>query len=199
MSKYEALKIYPKLILVPANPQKYIYISKKIIAFLSTISPKVEAYSIDEAFFDLSHIRGISYDDVAYLIKSWVKDTFDITCSIGVGKSKLIAKMASGANKPDGYLFVKANDSISFMDSFKLSDVWGIGKKLEALFYSKGIRNFRDIRRLGREEMVKKFGKKWSIILRDGSWQLCRYCGRRTACKINWPQYDTAYGYIPFR
>jgi len=50
MSKYEALKIYPKLILVPANPQKYIYISKKIIAFLSTISPKVEAYSIDEAF-----------------------------------------------------------------------------------------------------------------------------------------------------
>jgi len=72
---------------------------------------------------------------VAYLIKSWVKDTFDITCSIGVGKSKLIAKMASGANKPDGYLFVKADDSIAFMDSFKLSDVWGIARSLKHFLF----------------------------------------------------------------
>lgn len=160
MSKYEALKHCPELILVVGNNQKYIYISKQIIEFLSTISPKVEAYSIDEAFFDLSHIKGVNYADVAYMIKSWIKERFGITCSIGVGMSKLVAKMASGVNKPDGYYFVKEEDSIKFLDEFRLSDIWGIGEKMERRFYSHGITSLKDIRRFGVEEMIKRFGKR---------------------------------------
>ncbi|MCX8083454.1 MAG: DNA polymerase IV [Calditerrivibrio sp.] len=159
MSKYEALAKYPDLILVVGNNQKYIYISKQIVEFLSQLSPVVEAYSVDEAFFDLSHIKDLTYADIAYIIKSWIKEKFDITCSIGIGANKLIAKMASGVNKPDGYYFVKEDDSISFLDEFRLSDIWGIGKKLESRFLSQGISSLRDIRRLGVEEMVKRFGK----------------------------------------
>ncbi|MGB9731838.1 MULTISPECIES: DNA polymerase Y family protein [Calditerrivibrio] len=159
MSKYEALNICPDLILVVANNQKYIYISKLITEFISKISPKVEAYSIDEMFFDLSHINRENYKDVAYIIKSWVKERFQITCSVGIGISKLVAKMASGVNKPDGFYFVKEEDSIKFLDDFKLSDIWGIGKKMEQRFYSHGISSLKDIRRLGIEEMVRRFGK----------------------------------------
>jgi len=159
MSKYEAIKHCPDLILIVANNQKYIYISKQIIGFLSKISPHVEAYSIDEAFFDLSHLKSINYSDIAYIIKSWIKEKFNITCSIGIGASKLIAKMASGVNKPDGYYFVKEEDSIKFLDEFKLSDIWGIGKKMEQRFYSQGISSLKDIRKLGIQEMIKRFGK----------------------------------------
>ena len=157
MSKYEALKTCPFLTIVVGRNRKYTYVSKEITTFLRTITPKVEPYSIDEAFLDISG-TGIDVCDAAYMIKSYVKQNFGITCSVGVGKNKFIAKMASGVKKPDGFYHVKDEEVLEFLDRFRLKDFWGIGRKLSKRFADMGVFNSADLRALGREKMIELFG-----------------------------------------
>lgn len=158
MSKYEALKIFPGLILVVGNNQKYIFVSKIISDYLKTITDKVEVYSIDEAFMDISDIK-VSPKDLAYMIKSFVKLNFGITCSVGIGSNKLIAKMASGFKKPDGFYFVAPEDNIKFIDKFNIIDLWGIGRKTVKKLENIGIFTPKDIRVRGKNYFTKLFGK----------------------------------------
>lgn len=157
MSKYEALKVCPFLTIVNARNRKYTYVSKEITAFLHKITPHVEPYSIDEAFLDISG-TGIAPQDAAYMIKSFVKKNFGITCSIGAGPNKFIAKMASGVKKPDGYYCVEKDNVISFLDRFRLKNFWGIGRRLTKRFADMGIFTPADLRALGRERLVEMFG-----------------------------------------
>ncbi len=157
MSKYEALKVCPHLTLVTASTGKYTYISTEINKYLRTITPEVEVYSIDEAFLDISNTE-INPVDAAYMIKSFVKKTFNITCSVGVGPNKLIAKMASGVNKPDGFYMVEPDEVIDFVDSFELGDIWGIGRRLAKRFRELGIFSPKDLRDFGQERLEEMFG-----------------------------------------
>ncbi|KAA0256918.1 DNA polymerase IV [Deferribacter autotrophicus] len=158
MTKYEAMKMCPHITFIVGNNPKYTYISKQIHNFLLTITYDVEMYSVDEAFLDISQVK-MPPEDIASLIKNYIKKNFGITCSIGVGKNKLIAKMASGVNKPDGYLFVPPEKSTSFIDQFQLYDIWGIGRRLSKKFANMGIFTPKDLRKLGLTNLVKMFGK----------------------------------------
>jgi DNA polymerase-4 len=157
MSKYEALKACPFLTIVTGRNRKYTYVSSEITKFLFGITPHVEPYSIDEAFLDLSG-TGIKPDDAAYMIKSFVKKNFGITCSVGGGCNKFIAKMASGVKKPDGYLLVEKDKTLEFIDTFQLKDFWGIGRKLSKRFADIGVFTPADLRALGLERLTQMFG-----------------------------------------
>lgn len=157
MSKYEAQRVCPWVELITGQARLYTNISSEITKYLRTITPEVEVYSIDEAFIDVSDCDAPPMD-IAYMIKSHVKRNFKITCSIGAGQNKLVAKMASGVNKPDGYYMVAPKDTISFMDSFELGDIWGIGRRLSAKFRNMGIFNTADLRKLGESRLVEMFG-----------------------------------------
>lgn len=163
MSKFEALRLCPHLILVPGRSRKYTYISKEITKFLKTITPMVEVYSIDEAFLDISD-KKCSPSDIAYMIKSFVKKRFNITCSVGVGANKLLAKMATGVNKPDGYYIVEPGKEIEFIDKFKLGKIWGIGRKLSKKFSDIAVFTPKDMRELGEERLVKMLGVNGSKL-----------------------------------
>ncbi len=156
MSKYESKRMCPFITIVEGNNRKYTYISSQIMDFLKTLSDKVEVYSVDEAFLQIPDEK---VADVIIDIKNYVKKHFGITCSVGAGKSKLVAKMASGVNKPDGYLVINNNETIDFLDSFKLEEIWGIGKKLSERFYNMGVFNTADLRKLGRDKLYDIFGK----------------------------------------
>lgn len=155
MSKYEALKVCPQVLLVCASTGKYTYISTEISKFLKTITPDVEVYSIDEAFLDIGDKDPIA---IGYMIKSFVKKNFDITCSIGIGANKLIAKMATGVNKPDGLYMVQPDESQDFIDEFELGDIWGIGRRSAKRFRDMGIFSPKDLRQLGSERLEHMFG-----------------------------------------
>lgn len=118
----EAKKVCPHLIIVIANFEKYASTSKKIMEIFKKYGV-TEVFSVDEAFIDISN-ESPSY--IATSIKSEIKRRFGITCSIGVGKNKTIAKLASGANKPDGYFVADSFDKIKDMP---IDEVCGIGKK----------------------------------------------------------------------
>jgi DNA polymerase-4 len=157
MSKYEAQRVCPSIVLVVGQPRVYTHISSEISRFLQRITPHVEVYSIDEAFMDISGCEGSS-ESIAYMIKAYVKTRFNITCSVGVGSNKMIAKMASGHNKPDGYHFVSQDDQQEFIDEFPLGDIWGIGRRLTRKFRDMGIFNTADLRQLGRDRLQEMYG-----------------------------------------
>ncbi|WP_022849834.1 DNA polymerase IV [Limisalsivibrio acetivorans] len=165
MTKYEALKACPWLEVVVGRTRKYTYVSKEIYNFLKTITPDVEAYSIDEAFLDLTG-TGYSPEDAAYMIKSFVKRSFDITCSVGSGPNKFVAKMATGVNKPDGFYHVPEDDVLDFVDGFRLKDFWGIGRRLSKRFANMGIFTPGDLRELGEERLVEMFGINGTRLFR---------------------------------
>ncbi|MGA1846546.1 DNA polymerase IV [Deferribacter abyssi] len=158
MTKYKAKKMCPHITFIVGNNPKYIYISKQIHAFLLTITHNVEMYSIDEAFLNASQIN-MPFKDIAFFIKSHIRKNFGITCSIGIGKNKLIAKMASSVNKPDGYLYISPEKTINFIDQFQLHDIWGIGRKLSKKFANMGIFTTKDLRKFGLTNLIKIFGK----------------------------------------
>ncbi|PLX65750.1 MAG: DNA polymerase IV [Denitrovibrio sp.] len=157
MSKYEAMKACPSVQLVCASNRVYTHVSSEIIKYLRTITPEVEAYSIDEAFLNVSKCES-DPTSIAYMIKSHVKRSFNVTCSVGVGPNKLIAKMASGIHKPDGFYMVESDEMADFMDSFELGDIWGIGRRLNERFRNLGIFNTADLRQLGEERLAEMFG-----------------------------------------
>jgi len=163
MSKYEAQRICPSVQLVCTSNKVYTHVSTEITKYLRTITPHVEVYSIDEAFLDISDC-GDDPTSIAYMIKSHVKRTFNVTCSVGVGPNKLIAKMASGIHKPDGFYMVEPDEAMEFMDSFELGDIWGIGRKLSEKFRNLGIFSTKDIRQLGEERLCDMFGINGSRI-----------------------------------
>ena len=157
MSKYEAQRACPWLTLVTASTRKYTHISSEITRFLRTITPNVEVYSIDEAFLDISECDTDPVT-ISYMIKTHIKRNFSITCSVGAGPNKLVAKMASGVHKPDGFYLVEPDEAVEFMDSFELGEIWGIGRRLSAKFRNMGIFNTADLRRLGEERLTEMFG-----------------------------------------
>lgn len=163
MSKYEGQRVCPELILVTGSNQKYTYISRQITAYLRNITPMVESYSIDEAFMDISDLN-LAADEVAYFIKTFVQQQFSITCSIGVGNNKLIAKMASEEKKPDGYYQVPPKDNLKFIDTLKLGDIWGIGRKLTRRFANMGVFSPADVRGVGKDQLEKILGKRGPVI-----------------------------------
>jgi len=163
MSKFQAKALCPHIEFVVGNFKKYAYISEEIHKFLKNITYKVEMYSIDEAFLDLSDID-IPPQDLGYFIKSYIKENFKITCTVGIGSSKLIAKMATEINKPDGLNVIKDEDVFSFLDSFSLNEIWGFGKKLTQRLNSLGIFSTKDIRRLKKSFFTDIFGKNGEKI-----------------------------------
>jgi DNA polymerase-4 len=103
MAKWEALRVCPQLIIVIGDNKKYTYTSSRIMEMMKEYTPLVEVFSIDEAWLDVTHSLSIfgTPERIAYLLKARIKESFGITCSIGIAPNKLLAKLASDMEKPD--------------------------------------------------------------------------------------------------
>lgn len=165
MNKYTALKVCPELILVEASGRKYTAVSSQIAEILTSITPESAMYSVDEAFLDIKG-TGLSAKTASFMIKSIIKEKLGITCTIGAGPNRLIAKMATHINKPDGYYEVNPWEILPFIDSFKLSEIWGIGRKSVKKFNAMGIFTPKDLRNFGEEKLLNMFGIPGQILFK---------------------------------
>ena len=109
MAVWQAKKICPQAILVPAKYPKYLATTKKLIAIFESFTPDVEIFSIDEAFLKIENYELKIAHQIKYRIKKEIGEL--CTCSIGIAPNKLLAKIASEYQKPDG-LTVVTNDEI---------------------------------------------------------------------------------------
>ena len=150
----------PGLIFVPGNNHKYIDTSVRILSILRDFSPDVEVYSIDEAFVDITGSLGIfgGPDIIARGIKERITEKLGLTCSIGIAPNKLLAKIASDLEKPDGLVIIKKEDVFALLGRLPIEDICGIGKKMGKKLRSLGIETVKDLGEYPVSVLRRKFG-----------------------------------------
>jgi DNA polymerase IV (DinB-like DNA polymerase) len=115
---------------------------------LERFSPLVEQASVDEAYFDLSQTKDYSgAAAMAREIKRTIKEERNLTCSIGIGPNKLVAKIAAGSQKPDGLTVVEDKQVQAFLDKLDVNELPGVGPKTKENLKELGILSIRDLRR----------------------------------------------------
>lgn len=171
---YIAKKICPQIIFTPSHFLKYWEISKKFLKICSDYSPFVELFSLDEVFMDITptvHLFG-SKENIINSIKGRIKNEIGeyVTVSVGISHNKLLAKLASGQNKPNGMGEIKKEDIDRVYESISPTDLCGIGERMGRRLEKIGIKNLFEIRTYSREKLVLEFGPSYAKTLIDMSW-----------------------------
>lgn len=168
---FEARRVCPELISIPADPTKYYDLNRQLAEIMTSFTPQVEIYSIDEFFLDLTSyfkLHQRSFSSVAFEIKERIAQQISpvLTCSIGIGPNKLLAKVGSDFQKPDGLTEIRWERRQHFLDSMELGDIWGIGRHCVPKLAQLGIRNTADLRRADAQLLEKLVGSYWVRLKR---------------------------------
>jgi DNA polymerase-4/DNA polymerase V len=142
MGYYDVKKVCPDAIIVPSDYETYSLFSVRMFEILRRFSPDVEEYSIDEAFVDLTGLRRSfhgSYGMIARKIQETVEKELGITVSIGVSLSKVLAKVGSKYNKPNGLTVMPGRDIHRYLSKLQVEEIWGIGPNTAAFLNKLGI------------------------------------------------------------
>jgi DNA polymerase IV (DinB-like DNA polymerase) len=151
----------PPVTFLSVNMRKYREVSDRVLALLRRMVPVVEQASIDEAYLDLSHLGSVeSAEARCRTIKQAIWEQEQLTGSIGLGLNKLIAKIASGMQKPDGLTVVRKDQVEAFLDPLPIRAIPGIGPKTEVELGRLGIRLVRDLKRYSPGQLHDRFGKR---------------------------------------
>lgn len=147
-------------IFINVDKPYYEELSRRVFEAVDFFCDKVEQVSIDEAYFDLSNPSGYEKaEEMGKKIKQRVKSEIGLTCSLGIGPNKLIAKMASSAKKPDGFFVVKPMEVSNFLSKQKVSSLFGVGPKTESVFKKQGIMLVSDIKKFSKKDLVEWLGE----------------------------------------
>ena len=131
MPMAQARRRCPQAVVLPPDIERYREVSRAVMALFDEVTDLVEQVSIDEAFLDVSgSLRRLGRPlDVARWIRSEVADRLQVTCSVGVADCKFVAKIASGAAKPDGLLLVPHAHTVDFLHTLPGESLWGVGER----------------------------------------------------------------------
>ena len=158
MPTFMALQRCPKLIVLPTRFDVYRRESAVIREIMHRFTPLVETLSLDEAYLDVSEHRG-EPGALAEVIRRLIFQRTKLTASAGIGPNKLVAKIASDINKPNGQCEVAADAVGEFMAPLPVRKLWGIGQVTEQRLQQLGIATCADMQRYSRTELQKMFGK----------------------------------------
>ena len=163
-----AYKLCPEAIFLPVDYEEYSRVSGEIKGLLKAFTPIIEDVGIDEAFLDISTIDRPS-GEIAREIKKRIKDETGLTCSIGIAPNKLLAKMASDMQKPDGLTVIMEDDIQSRIWPLSVRKLWGVGPKTEAYLKEMGIQTVGDLASLSMDRMIEEFGQSYGSYLYEAS------------------------------
>lgn len=160
MNTWEARQKCPHIIFVVGDNRKYTWTSSQIIKLLHQFTPLVEVFSIDEAFLDVTGSMSLfgSAERIAHLMKAEIKHHFGITCSIGIAPNKLLAKLASDMQKPDGLTIIRPEEISRVLDRVPAKDLCGVGNKTARQLTLYGISTCGDLGRFPVDILKKRFG-----------------------------------------
>src|SRR4030043_865102 len=164
-----AYKLCPDTTFLPVDYEEYSRVSEKFKAILKEVTPLVEDVGIDEAFLDISSIEGAS-DEIATEIKRRIKEETGLSCSIGIAPNKLLAKIASDLEKPDGLTIITEEDIERRIWPLPARKLWGVGPKTETYLKEKmGIKTIGELASLSLERLVEEFGQSYGSYLYETS------------------------------
>lgn len=160
LSTHVARARCPQLILVEPRHDRYSEISHQVMSLLDRWSPIVEQVSVDEAFLDLAGTQQLHGDahDVAQAVKRAVKIETGLAVSVGGGASKLVAKIASSASKPDGLLIIPAEEQAAWLAPQPVGVIPGIGPVAQATLRELGVSTCGDLASAPDDHLLRRFG-----------------------------------------
>ena len=150
----------PPAVFLGVNMRRYSEVSHNIMAIVMQYAKEFEQASVDEMYLDLSYLGSFEKaKKVGEAIKKEIRDREKLSCSIGIGPNKLIAKIASDYKKPDGLTVVRESEAEAFLEPMGIRKIPGIGPKTEAALNKKNITFVGDIKKYSLEELRDMLGK----------------------------------------
>lgn len=163
-----AYKLCPHAVFLPVDYKEYSRVSEIIKNTLRQFTPLIEDVGIDEAFLDISDIEG-SAEEVSGEIKRMILHETGLTCSIGIGPNKLIAKIASDMEKPDGLTVISEGEIEARIWPLQVRKLWGVGPKTETCLKDMGINTIGDLAATPLETLIGTFGNSYGRFLYESS------------------------------
>lgn len=157
MPVFKARQLCPEVILLPVRFELYRAVSAQVRSIFSRYTELIEPLSLDEAYLDVSHLKQRGAE-IAQSIRNDIRRETSLTASAGIAPNKLVAKIASDWNKPDGQLVVPPSKVEAFMRDLPVKKIWGIGPKSAKRMADMGIETCADLQALDRTQLAQQFG-----------------------------------------
>ena len=161
MGETQARRLCPHAIVVRPRMEAYSEASDAMFEVFRDTTPLVEGLSIDEAFLDVSGLRRISGtpSEIAARLRREIRERVGIPVSVGVARTKFLAKVASGVAKPDGLLVVPIGDELRFLHALPVERLWGVGTVTAQKLRDRSIATVADVAGLGEPALVGILGR----------------------------------------
>lgn len=160
MGGQQARRLCPDAIVVPPRMSAYTAASRAVFEIFRETTPLVEGLSIDEAFLDVGGLRRLAGPpaDIAERLRREVRERIHLPITVGVARTKFLAKVASGVAKPDGLLVVAPDAELAFLHPLPVERLWGVGPITAAKLRERRIRTVGEVARLGEAALVSLLG-----------------------------------------
>jgi DNA polymerase-4 len=160
MPEHQARRQCPHLVVVPPRFDVYTAASRAVFDVFDATTPIVEGLSIDEAFLDVAGLRRIAGApaDIARRLRETVRSEVGLPITVGVARTKFLAKVASGVAKPDGLLVVEPHGEADFLHPLPVGRLWGVGPVTERKLHERGIRTVGEVAALDEAHLVAMLG-----------------------------------------
>jgi len=161
MGGRQARRLCPHAVVLRPRMSAYSDASKAVFAVFEDTTPLVEGLSIDEAFLDVRGLERIAgpAPEIASRLRRRVLDEVGLPITVGVARTKFLAKVASGVAKPDGLLVVPPDRELAFLHPLPVERLWGVGRVTAAKLNSRGIRTVGHVAKLGEPALVAMLGR----------------------------------------
>jgi DNA polymerase-4 len=163
MGGRQARERCPGLVVVPPRMEAYSEASKAVFAVFEDTTPFVEGISIDEAFLDVGGLRRLSGTpvEIAVRLRREVRERVGLPITVGIARTKFLAKVASAVGKPDGLLLVPPDDETGFLHPLPVERLWGVGPVTSGKLRARGIKTVGEVAQLAEPVLVSILGS-WS-------------------------------------
>jgi DNA polymerase-4 len=168
MTVGEAKKLCPQAIFIKPQHHLYLQFFTRILRIMRCFTPLVEPFSIDEAFLDLTGCQklfGLPVD-TALAIKKRIREEVGVTCSVGIGPNKLLAKMAAGLQKPDGLTVLNYEDVPVRLWPLPVRELFGVGPKYERHLKLFNLQTIGDLAKFPVKILKRRFGVNGEVLWR---------------------------------
>src|SRR5688572_23562561 len=156
-----ARSLCPQAVVVAPRMSAYTEASRAVFAVFDDTTPLVEALSIDEAFLDVGGLRRVSGTpaQIAARLRHEVRERVGLPITVGVARTKFLAKVASGVAKPDGLLVVPPDSELDFLHPLAVERLWGVGPVTAAKLRDRGITTVGEVARMAEPALVAMLGR----------------------------------------
>ncbi|ACA59282.1 DNA-directed DNA polymerase [Candidatus Desulforudis audaxviator MP104C] len=164
----EARRLCPDGVFLKPQHHLYLHFSTRILGIMRDFTPLVEPFSIDEAFLDVTGCRNLfgPPEEIALALKRRIRREVGVTCSVGIGPNKLLAKMAAGLRKPDGLTVLRHEDVPARLWPLPVRELFGVGPRYEEHLRRLGIRTIGDLASFPVRVLKMRFGVYGELLWR---------------------------------